>query len=84
MKKTLAIIFGFIGIIVVINLAAYGVKESMRQTKDQNNTILVPARVYQIELSLDSIHLYDGERYVGGIKTTWEHGIDSLIIKDNE
>lgn len=40
-------------------------------------------RDYQILLSEDSIHLYDGTRYVGAVHLA-NTAIDSLIYKDNQ
>lgn len=44
----------------------------------------IPQRDYQIELSQDSIKVFDGERYVGGTK--WEQkptALDSVFLNDN-
>lgn len=40
-------------------------------------------REYQIELSNDSVYIYDGNRYVGS--ALWQDGcnIDSVFLKDN-
>lgn len=40
-------------------------------------------RAYQISLEDDSITLYDSNRYVGTVGYV-NHGLDSLILKDNE
>ena len=39
---------------------------------------------YQIKLHMDTVWLYDGDRYVGSyINTKWDSQMDSLILKDN-
>lgn len=44
----------------------------------------IDERDYQIELTQDSILIYDGERKVGSVKfTEYETPLDSLLLKDN-
>lgn len=41
-------------------------------------------RAYQVELTNDSVKLYDGNRLVYAYRTDWKTGMDSAILKDNE
>ncbi len=46
---------------------------------------VVPARDYQIEMSIDSIYIYDGKRLVGAIPFEWgENKFEDLIMSDNQ
>jgi len=38
---------------------------------------------YQVTIDADSIHLYDGNRYVGSLASSSVPALDSLIIEDN-
>lgn len=38
---------------------------------------------YQMSVDADSIHLYDGNRYVGSLACSAVPALDSLIIEDN-
>ena len=42
-----------------------------------------PNREYQMSVDADSIHLYDGNRYVGSLACSVVPALDSLIIEDN-
>jgi hypothetical protein len=43
-----------------------------------------PIRDYQIDLHMDTVWLYDGERLVGRFTNTrYDSQLDSLILKDN-
>lgn len=51
--------------------------------KDEKTVKYAPLRDYQIELSKDSIYLFDGERKVGAIPFG-DSPIDSVIMNDNQ
>jgi hypothetical protein len=38
---------------------------------------------YQMTVDADSIHLYDGNRYIGSLASSAVPELDSLIIEDN-
>lgn len=43
----------------------------------------VKPREYQIEIDMDSIHIFDGNRRVGAVP--WDDGkVDSVILYDNQ
>jgi hypothetical protein len=41
-------------------------------------------REYQLSVDCDTIHIYDGNRYVGSLASSSVPTLDSLIIEDNK
>jgi len=41
-------------------------------------------RDYQLDLHMDTVRVYDGERLVDTYITNWTNQIDTVILKDNE
>ena len=41
-------------------------------------------RDYQIQLHMDTVWVYDGDRLVGSYLSTWENQIDTILINDNQ
>lgn len=41
-------------------------------------------RDYQIDLYMDTVWVYDGQRLVGTYLSNWQGQIDSIILKDNQ
>lgn len=52
-------------------------------TKEARPVTFVKSRDYQIELTKDSIFVYDGERYIGAVKHS-DNPLDSLFAVDNQ
>lgn len=40
-------------------------------------------RDYQIELHMDTVWIYDGDRLVGSYISDWENQMDTFLIEDN-
>lgn len=41
-------------------------------------------RDYQIDLHMDTVWIYDGDRLVGRYISNWKNQMDSIILADNE
>lgn len=39
---------------------------------------------YQIDLQMDTVKIYDGQRLVGSYISTWTNQIDTILLKDNQ
>lgn len=44
----------------------------------------VAARDYQINLHMDTVWVYDGDRLVDTYITTWKNQIDTIFLTDNQ
>lgn len=41
-------------------------------------------RDYQIDLHMDTVRVYDGQRLVGSYISTWKNQMDTIILNDNQ
>lgn len=45
---------------------------------------IVPLRDYQIDLHMDTVRIFDGQRLVGSYISNWNNQMDTILLKDNE
>lgn len=69
-----------LGWLAIITFSAWYPKPTKKA-----ETVTTPSTIdYQLDLHMDTVKIYDGDRLVGSYISNWNNQMDSIILKDNE
>jgi hypothetical protein len=80
MKTWKAILLAIVPLTIAFP-AIYFISKTQKEEKANVKKLM---RDYQIELHIDTVWIYDGDRLVGRYVSNRNTSLDSLIMKDNQ
>lgn len=79
MKSPLRLLVGILGVLLAASLVSL-----ILAITEHYHPKCPAAKDYEIQLHMDTVWIWDGDRLVGRYITNWQSQMDSIIIDDNQ